>query len=57
MLQFGKNETTSIFFLKKKLSLVVNENISDKFDNGHRRLKIKVTLGIQSFPIYHNTNC
>ena len=31
--------------------IVVNENISDKFENGHCRIKVNVTVGF-----YHNTN-
>ena len=33
------------------------ENSLDKFDIEHCRIKVKATVGIQSFPIYHNTNC
>ena len=38
-------------------NIVVYENISDKFDNGHCRIKVKVTVGLLNFsPFYHNTN-
>ena len=36
---------------------VAYENNSDKFNNGHCRIKVKVTGGLQKFPIYRNTNC
>ena len=29
--------------------IVVYENISNKFDNGHSRIKVKVTVGILNF--------
>ena len=31
--------------------IVVYENISDKFDNGHCRIKVKVTVGFEIFVI------
>ena len=35
---------------KMKLEyIVVYENISDKFDNGHCRIKAKVTVGLRNF--------
>ena len=34
---------------------VVYENISNKFDNGHCRIKVKVMVGLKCFSIYHNT--
>ena len=37
--------------------IVVYENNSDKFDIEHCRIKVKVTVGLQMFPVYHNTNC
>ena len=37
--------------------IVVYENSSDEFDIEQHRIKIKVTVGLQNFPIYHNTNC
>ena len=33
---------------KKFKYILVYENISDKFDNGHCRIKVKVTVGIFS---------
>ena len=35
---------------------VVYENISDTFNNGHCRVKVKVKGGLKFFSIYHNTN-
>ena len=35
---------------------VVYENISGKFDSEHCWIKVKVTLGLWIFSIYHNTN-
>ena len=29
--------------------IVVYENISNKFDNGHSRIKVKVTVGLLNF--------
>ena len=37
--------------------IVVLENSSDEFDIELHRIKAKVTVGIQNFLIYHNTNC
>ena len=37
-------------------SFVVYENISDKFNNGHCRFKVKVTVELNIFSFYHNTN-
>ena len=30
-------------------NVVVYENISDKFDNGHCQIKVKVTVGLSNF--------
>ena len=38
-------------------SILVYKNSSDEFAIGPLQIKVKVTVGVQSFPIYHNTNC
>ena len=37
--------------------IVVYEKSSEEFGIEHCRIKVKVTVGVYKFPIYHNTNC
>ena len=41
----------------KSENVVLYENNLDELDNEHHRIKVKVTVGLYIFPIYHSTNC
>ena len=51
------NSKSSLSRNMKFEHIVVYENISEKLNIGHCRTKVKVTVRLRTFFIYHNTNC